>query len=67
MMKNLYSTVEYVMIDNAADDSDFLRMVVKDYEKAFDSFSWEPKHSLQEGTRKTIAWFKKYLEKVRKK
>jgi len=35
-----------------------------DYEKAFDHFSWKPTCSLQEGTRKTIAWFKKYLEKM---
>jgi CDP-glucose 4,6-dehydratase len=33
-----------------------------DYEKAFSYFSWKPRHSLQEGTRKTVAWFKQYLE-----
>ena len=28
MMKNLYSTVEYVMVDDGANDSDFLRIAI---------------------------------------
>jgi len=35
--------------------------VALDYSKAKEKFGWEPKHSLEEGIKKTLQWYKQNI------
>jgi len=68
VLKEIYAAVDNYSDYEAIEKSMVCKKTVgeinyqyMDYTKAFNYFSWKPTHSLQEGTQKNIAWFKKYL------
>lgn len=52
------STMKWGALPNVSYDSDQWQA---DMDKTFTAFSWRPKHTVEEGLAKTIAWFRDHL------